>query len=173
MNRQQKENVIQGLGDKLTQSEAVFVINCQGMTVSQVQSLRFALEEKDSEMQVAKNRLIRIAIQDKPDCDVLSDKLVGQNAIVFANSDLTGTAKVLYDFSKNNKELDIVAGCYAAKLLDPKSVKTLAKLPSREVLLAQLCGVLNAPVTGFVVVLKQVLVKTLLVMKAIAEKKNA
>ena len=173
MNRQQKENVIQGLGDKIVNSEAVFVVNCQGMTVSQVQELRFALDDKNSEIQVAKNRLIRIAIQDKPECNLLSDKLVGQNAIVFANSDLTGTAKVLFDFSKDNEELDIIAGCYAAKLLDPKSVAALAKLPSREVLLAQLCGVMNAPVTGFVVVLKQLVVKMLLVMKAIAEKKNS
>ena len=173
MNRQQKENMVQGLGEKFLSHEASFIVNCQGLTVAQVQELRFALGEKNSQMQVAKNRLVRIAIQGKAECGQLSDKLRGQNAIVFAQSDLTGTAKVLYEFAKANEELEIIAGCYASQLLDKKSVETLAKLPSREVLLAQVCGTMKAPITSFVIVLRQLLVKTLLVMKAIAEKKNA
>lgn len=156
MNRQQKTNVVHGLSEKFAASEASFVVNCQGATVAQMQELRLALGAKNSELQVAKNRLVRIAIQSKPEIDVLSDQLRGQNAIIFAKSDLTGTAKILYDFAKKNEEFTIVAGCYDSKLLNKASVEGLAKIPSREILLAQLFGIMKAPITSFVVALDQI-----------------
>ena len=173
MNRQQKENMVQELGDKFASNEASFVVNCEGLTVPQMQELRFALKDKDGEVIVAKNRLVRLAVQGKADCHDLSDSLKGQNAVVFAKSDLTGIAKVLYDFAKENEKLEIVAGCYASKVLDRKSVEALAKIPSRDVLLAQLLGVMQAPVASFANVLRQLLVKSVLVVKAIADKKES
>lgn len=172
MNRQQKESVILGVSEKLAASEASFVVNYQGMSVAQVQQLRFALESKDGEMQVVKNRLVKLALKKEAGYESLEGVLQGQTAMVFAKSDLTGIAKTLYDFSRENEELEIVAGCYASRLLDKKSVETLAKLPSREVLLAQLLGTLQAPIAGFANVLRQLLVKTVLTVKAIAEKKE-
>lgn len=160
MNRQQKANLVQGLSEKFLTTEASFIVNCQGMTVAQIQNLRLALEAKNSEMQVAKNRLVRIAIQGKVESDILREKLVGQNAIVFAKSDLTGTAKVLHDFAKANEELKIVAGCYDSRLLDKAAVIVLASLPSREVLLARLFGTMMAPVTALAIVLKQIAEKS-------------
>lgn len=161
MNRQQKSGLVQGLGEKFASTEASFIVNCQGMTVAQIQELRLALGSKNSELQVAKNRLVRIAIQGRSECQPLVDLLVGQNAIVFANSDLTGTAKVLYDFAKKNEELKIVAGCYESKLLDKDAVGVLARLPSRDVLLAQLFGTMKAPITAFAVVLNEIMKKSL------------
>lgn len=161
MNRQQKSGLVEGLGEKFASTEASFIVNCQGMTVAQMRELRLALGAKNSEMQVAKNRLVRIAIQGKLECQPLVDMLVGQNAIVFANSDLTGTAKVLYDFAKKNAELKIVAGCYESKLLDKDTVGVLARLPSREMLLAQLFGTMKAPITAFAVVLNEIAKKSL------------
>lgn len=161
MNRQQKAGLVQGLNEKFMSTEASFIVNCQGMTVGQIQELRLALEAKNSEMQVAKNRLVRIAIQGRSECQPLVDMLVGQNAIVFAKSDLTGTAKVLYDFAKKNEELKIVAGCYESRLLDKETVGVLARLPSREILLAQLFGTMKAPITAFAVVLNEIRKKSL------------
>lgn len=172
MNRQEKESLIQDVSDKFASSEASFVVNCQGLTVSQVQALRFALEEKNGEMQVAKNRLVRIAVKGNSTYEALGSVLQGQNAIVFAKSDLTGVAKVLHDFSRENEEMEIVGGCYSSGLLDKKSVVALAKLPSREVLLAQLCGTLQAPIASFAGVLRQLVLQPVLVIKAIAEKKE-
>ncbi len=172
MNRQQKESLVQGVSKKFGEHEGSFIVNYQGMSVAQVQELRFALADKDSQMQVIKNRLVKIAVKESSDYEALGSVLQGQNAVIFAKSDLTGVAKVLYDFSKANEELEIVAGCYGSQLLDQKSVKTLAKLPPREVLLAQLCGTLQAPIASFANVLRQLLVKTVLTVKAIAEKKE-
>ncbi len=170
MNRQQKTSLIQGLSDNFQSIEASFIVNCQGMTVSQIQELRLALAAKNSKLQVAKNRLVRIAAQGNPEALLLIDKLVGQNAIVFAKTDLTGTAKVLYDFAKKNEELKIVAGCYSSRLLDKETVGVLARLPSRDILLAQLFGTMKAPITALVVVLKQIMEKSLEAQSPIGEK---
>lgn len=160
MNRQQKADLVQGLSEKFMATEASFIVNCQGLTVAQMQNLRLALESKNSEIQVAKNRLVRIAIQGKVESDVLREQLVGQNAIVFAKSDLTGTAKVLYDFARANEDLKIVAGCYDSRLLDKAAVTVLASLPSREVLIARLFGTMMAPITALAIVLKQIAEKS-------------
>ena len=168
-NRQQKAGLVQGLSEKFLSTEASFIVNCQGMTVGQVQELRLALGAKNSDMQVAKNRLVRIAIQGKSEYQPLVDKLVGQNAIVFAKSDLTGVAKVLYDFAKKNEEMKIVAGCYASRLLDKEAIGTLARLPSKEVLLAQLFGTMKAPITALAIVLNEIRKKSLGEEKSIGE----
>ena len=159
MNRQQKSSLIQWLSEKFTTSNVFFIVNCQGLTVSQMQALRLALDAKNSEMQVIKNRIVRIAIKENPDCKSLNSKLVGQNAIVFANADLTGTAKVLYDFAKSNEELKVVAGFYDSHLIDKDAVGVLARLPSRNILLSQLVGTIKAPITSLVVVLQQIVEK--------------
>ena len=156
MNRQKKSSLIKWLSDKFAETDVFFIVNCQGMTVAQMQELRFALDAKESAVQVVKNRLVRLAIQENPEVEVLKDKLVGQNAIVFAPSDLTGTAKVLYDFAKTNEELKIVAGFYDSQVLDKNTIDMLARLPSRNVLLAQLVGTINAPIVSLVVVLNQI-----------------
>ncbi len=159
MNRQQKEKLVQELNVKFDQNEASFVVNCQGMTVAQLHQLRLNLAKKDGELKVAKNRLTKLAIVKFSECDNLSAHMKGQNAVVFAKSDFTGVAKILYDFAKKNEELKIVAGCCEAQLFDKAGVAKLAKIPSREVLLAQLLGVLNAPIVQFACVINQVMQK--------------
>ncbi len=159
MNRQQKSDVVQSLSEKFNAAEASFVVNCQGLAVQQMQELRLSLGAKNSELCVAKNRLVRIAIEQNPAVVILKDALVGQNAIVFAKSDLTAVAKILYDFAQANEELKLVAGTYSSRLLDKNAICSLAKLPSRDILLAQLFGTMKAPITGLAVVLQQIIEK--------------
>ena len=149
MNRQQKE--------KFDQNEASFVVRCQGMTVAQLHELRLNLAKKDGQLKVAKNRLVKLAIVKSSECSNLGAQMKGQTAVVFAKSDFTGVAKVLHDFAKKNEELQIVAGCCEAQLFDKAGVAQLARIPSREVLLAQLLGVLNAPIVQFACVVNQVM----------------
>lgn len=156
MNRQQKETLIQELEQKFNQHEASFVVHCQGMTVAQMHELRVKLAKKDSEMKVAKNRLVKIAIEKTAGCIKLDDKMVGQTAVVFVKKDFTAIAKILRDFEKKNEELKIVAGCCESQLFDKAGVLKLATIPSREVLLAQLCGVLQAPIAQFTWIIDQV-----------------
>lgn len=157
MNRHQKENTVQGLSTKFTTNEAAFIVRFQGLTVSDLQELRFKLEQKDGEFKVAKNRLMKLAMTKEADCLGLGSLMKGQTGLVFVKSDFTGVAKVLADFAKKNTALEIVAGCCEAQLFDTAGVKQLATIPSREVLLARLCGTLNAVTAKFVYVLAQIL----------------
>ena len=172
MNRQQKDALVKSLETSFSGSQAAFLVNYQGMSVGQMQTLRFALDDQGGSIKVAKNRLVKIALKDVGQCESLSSLLQGQLAFVFASNDVTSVAKVLHDFAKENETLTVVAGCSESKFFDAQAVKVIASLPSREVLLAQLCGVLNGPKTSFVVVLRQLLVRFLLVLKAIEEKKS-
>ncbi|MBP7854820.1 50S ribosomal protein L10 [Candidatus Babeliales bacterium] len=156
MNRQQKEKLVQELHEKFAQNAASFVVHCEGMSVAQMHDLRTKLAKKESEMKVAKNRLVKLAIKQAEACVTLNDQMTGQTAVVFAKTDFTGVAKVLRDFEKKNQEMKIIAGCCEAQLFDHAGVARLATIPSREVLLAQLCGVLQAPIAQFTWIVNQV-----------------
>ena len=172
MNRQQKQDVIKGLGAKFVESSGSFLVSCQGLTVTQMQALRGELYDKGASVHVAKNRLVRIAIKESADCAQLDQYLQGQLAIVFAKSDVSAVVKTLDDFAKKHDALKLVAGCAERQIFDVDALKKLAKLPSREVLLAQLLGVMQAPTVSFVVVLRQMIVKLLLTLKAVEEEKR-
>ena len=160
MKKQQKQAAIENLEARFSNSQAAFLVNYQGMSVAQLKTLRFALDDKGGSLKVAKNRLAKLALKDVSNCHGLDSLLVGQLAYVFSKGEITSVAKVLVDFAKKNDKLKVVAGCSESKIYDAKSVAVLASLPSREVLLSQLCGVLNAPVVLFA-----------LAIKAVAEKK--
>jgi large subunit ribosomal protein L10 len=160
MKKQHKQAAIENLEARFSGSQGSFLVNYQGMSVAHLKALRFALADKGGSLKVAKNRLARLALKDVSSCKGLEELLVGQLAYVFSQGEVTSVAKVLVDFAKKNDKLKVVAGCSESKIYDAKSVATLASLPSREVLLSQLCGVLNAPVVLFA-----------LSIKAVAEKK--
>ncbi len=160
MKKQQKQAAIDNLEARFSNSQAAFLVNYQGMSVAHLKALRFALDDKGGSIKVAKNRLAKLALKDVSNCQGLDSLLVGQLAYVFSKGEITSVAKVLVDFAKKNDKLKVVAGCSESKIYDAKSVAVLASLPSREVLLSQLCGVLNAPVVLFA-----------LAIKAVAEKK--
>jgi large subunit ribosomal protein L10 len=172
MNKQEKQDVIKSLEAKFAASNGSFLVECQGLTVPQMQNLRGELYDKGAQVYVAKNRLVRIAVENSAECNDLSQYLKGQLAVVFAESDVTGVAKVIDVFAKENEKFQVVAGCCEKQILDAAGLKVLAKLPSREVLLAQLMGVMQAPTVSFVVVLRQLIVKLLLTLKAIEAKKS-
>lgn len=156
MNRQQKDNVIQELSQKFASNQAAFIVRCQGLTVGELHELRVKLEPKEGELKVAKNRLVKLAVAGSADCKTLSPMMTGQTAVVFAKSDFTGVAKVLHDFARKHESLEIVAGCCESQLFDKQGVVALAKVPSREVLLSRLCGVLQAPVAKMAYVVAQI-----------------
>ena len=160
MKKQLKQAAIDNLETRFSNSQGAFLVNFQGMSVAQLKTLRFALDDKGGSLKVAKNRLAKLALKDVRNCQGLDSLLVGQLAYVFAQGEITSVAKVLVDFAKKNDKFKVVAGCSESKIYDARSVFTLASLPSRDVLLSQLCGTLNAPVILFA-----------LAIKAVAEKK--
>jgi len=156
MKKQQKQSAIDSLETSFSSSNAAFLVNYQGMTVAQMKELRFELDDKGGSVKVAKNRLVRIALKEMSKCHGLDSLLIGQLAYVFAQDDMTSVAKVLSNFAKKNEQLTVIACCSESKIYDAKMVAVLGSLPSREALLSQLCGALNAPVTMFALSLKAI-----------------
>ena len=171
MNRQEKEQLVAQLNENLKSSSASFLVSVQGMPVSDIQRLKRKLHESNSKFKVAKVRLIKLAAKDVPGAQNFDSYLKNQLAIVFAGGEPTSTAKILYDFSKDTV-MNLVAGCFESKLLEKNQVEFMATLPPKEMLLAQLVCVLNSPLAGLVSVLNNVLVKPVLVLKQISNKKN-
>ena len=171
MNRQQKEQVVQNLCKSFSKNPALFVIGYKGLTVSDMQGLRKQLREKGGTLKVTKARLMKIAAGESGEAKSLVPYLKDQIGIVFASDESPAVAKVLHDFAKNHAGLQLVVGQLDAQLLDGNSIGRIAMLPSKEVLLAQVCGAINAPISGFVYVLNMQLVRLLSVLKQLDQKK--
>lgn len=142
--RPDKVATVGEIAEKMSGVEVVFVTEYRGLTVGALASLRGALRTVGGEHKVYKNTLARRAAVDTGN-SVLVDLLVGPSALTFVTGDAAATAKALKEFSKANPLLVIKGGVLAGKLLTAKDVEALADLPSREVLLAQLAGAIQAP----------------------------
>lgn len=172
MNRQEKSLVIDTLKNDFEKSHASFLVNFKGLTVAQLQKLRKELRGTDSSFKVAKARLVKIAAQDVAQTESLTPFLKEQIGVVFAFKDVPAVAKVLHNFAKQNEQCKLVAGCFESKALNEAAITRIALLPSREVLLAQLCGTLQAPIKGLVVALNQNILRLLWTLKQVSEKKQ-
>ncbi len=121
--------------------------------MQRIQSFVKQLRET-GEYKVVKNTLLKLALKDAG-IEGLDSVLEGTTAIALSKDDYTGSAKALCDFADKSKTFEIKAGFVDGKVIDVEAVKSLAKLPSKEVLVAQALSGLNAPITGFVTVLER------------------
>ena len=141
-----KKIIIDELLTVVNSSPFVLVFDYGGMTVGQFDDLRKELEEAGSQCQVAKNTYMNSAIKEAGLPDI-SHELKGQTAFVTGESDVCAAAKALKEFSKKTEKGQVKIGILDGEVLDTQQVANLAGLPSREVLLAQLLGVINEPAT--------------------------
>lgn len=172
MNRQHKAEIIKTLHTDFVGSSGAFIVGVQGLTVAQMQKLRSALRQKGGKLKVAKARLMKRAASGSVGPEALSPSLKGQIGLVFATKEAPAVARVLHDFSKNHDSLKLIGGCIDTMMLDSGSIARIATLPSREVLLAQVCGTLKAPTTQLVSLLNALLVSPLVALKQLEEKKK-
>lgn len=171
MNRQQKTDLIDHLRQEFADSKAAFLIGYQGMTVSDIHTLRKQLRASGNSMKVAKNRLAKRAIEGMEGASELAPALKSQLGIVFASEDPAAAAKILFEYAKTKQALELVAACIDKQLYSKEDIIALATLPPRAVLLAQLMGTMQAPVATYVSQLNQLVARLLYVMQATADKK--
>ena len=138
-----KESVAQ-LREHLAGSKTLIVSEYRGLTVKEIAEIRRALRKQDVSYRVVKNRLLRIAAQDTIG-EALSPLLTGPTAIAFGDDEST-TAKAVIDATRPYKVVTITGGILGDRAIDANGVRSLAALPSREVLLAKLAGGMQAPV---------------------------
>ena len=150
MNRAQKEATIEQLNRSFAASPHVFLTSFNGLTVNQASDLRQRIRKAGGRFAVVKNRLAKRAAAGTP-VEPLASRLRGPCALAMHGSDAVSLAKTLADFSKENPQLELVAGVIDAKeVLDGKSVRQLAALPGLPELRAQLLRLLQTPATSLV-----------------------
>lgn len=169
MNKQEKIKVVSELHEDLQQNEASFIINFRGLTVQQLQTLRKQLRQNDGSLKIAKARLMKRAAEGIEGIDPFKNYFKDQVGLVFAKQNFPALAKTLHDFAKQNQAFSIVAGFLESRVFDKNAVTQIAQLPPKEVLAAQLCGVLKAPVNNMVGILNMLTLRLIFVLKKAAE----
>ncbi len=168
--RDQKEQMMTSLLEKIQNSKSAVLVDYRGLKVKETEELRKALRVKSVEVTVAKNTLVKIALKKngiKFDESMFKKPL----AIAFAMDDEVAPAKEIDLFASKHEALEILGGILEKEMIDASAVKQLAKLPSREELLAKLVGTINAPVSGFVNVLAGNIRGLVTVLGAVRDKK--
>ena len=152
--RPEKANIVSDLSEKLNRSPFLLVTDYQRMKVDQFGELRNRLAPAGAEVRVVKNSFLKRAMEDSGMPDV-ADKLTGQTAIVMGQNDVAPVAKILKMFAAEFKIAALKIGVVDKEVLSTSDVEALAELPSREILLSQLLGLLLAPATRLVRVLNE------------------
>ncbi|MDZ5458945.1 50S ribosomal protein L10 [Azohydromonas lata] len=159
LNRNEKAAVVSDVAAQAAKSQTLALAEYRGLTVESLNKLRVTARAQGVYLHVLKNTLARRAVAGTP-FEVASESMVGPLIYGFSE-DAVAAAKVIADFAKGNDKLVIKAGAYAGKALDAEGVKALASIPSKEVLLSQLAGLLKAPIQ-----------RTAAVLAALAEKRG-
>jgi large subunit ribosomal protein L10 len=143
--RPEKVAVVDEVREKLAGADAALLTEYRGLTVKQLAELRRALRPAGGEYKVYKNTLVRFAAREVAE-DRLDSMLTGPTAITFVQGDPAAVAKALRDYAKGHPALVLKGGLLGDKIVTGKDVEALADLPSRDVLLGQLAGTLQAPI---------------------------
>lgn len=172
MNLAEKKKIVDDLNQRFSKFAIVIVSDYKGLDVSTINALRRKLKGENIEFQVVKNSLLTRA-SEQTDMDLLKDHFKGPNAVALSYDDPVAPAKILTDFAKENKALEIKVGVMNGKVLELNEIKALSGLPSREDLLAKLLAAFNAVPESFVRTLNEIPKKMLYLLSAVKEQKEA
>ncbi len=170
LNIEQKKAVVAEVAEQFNGAEAAVLAEYRGLSVSQMTELRGKARQAQIYVRVVKNSLTRRAIEGSG-YECLRDQLSGPLALAISK-DPVAVAKLLAEFAKDNEALKIRAGAMGGKLMSIEQVEALAKLPSREQLLATLVGTLQAPIAKFVRTLNEVPSKFVRALAAVRDAKG-
>ncbi|HOF52736.1 MAG TPA: 50S ribosomal protein L10 [Rhodoferax sp.] len=160
LNRSEKEAVISDVTGLAAKAQTLVIAEYRGITVADMTKLRVAARSAGVTLSVLKNTLARRAVAGSS-FEIVSDQMTGPLIYGFSE-DAVAAAKVVAEFAKTNDKLVIRAGAYGGRALDVNGVKQLASIPSKEVLLAQLLGLMQSPIS-----------RTARVLAALAEQRGA
>jgi large subunit ribosomal protein L10 len=175
MDRTSKEALATELRDKFARAKLSIFADYKGLKSGEADELRRALRAKDTEVKVLKNNIGRLIAKDGSlgnEANQLMDSVVGPTLVAFAYGDVAAAAKVISNYAKDHEALKIKDSLLGKKLLQSTEVSQLADLPSKEVLMAQLLGVMNGPARSFVTVLAAVPRGLVTVLSQIEKKKS-
>lgn len=170
--RPEKVAKVAELKELLADSKCVVLVDFCGLTVAQDTELRRKMREAGIRYNVVKNTLLRIAAAEAG-IEGLEPSLEKNTAIAVSQDDPVAVAKVVCEFAKANKVFEIKTGILDGKIINAETVKELAALPPKEVLVAKLLGSMNAPISGFVGVLQGTVRKVVYALDAVRQAKES
>ncbi len=167
--RSVKSELLDKYKEILKNKGGYFLVNSDKTDTSTISDLKMKLKEVDADYTVIKNTLFKVALQDTEQ-PLETQDLEGPTAIIYFNEDPTVPAKLVREIQKEKEVLYAKGGVYEGEFLSEQKVMQLAEIPSREVLLAQLVGTMNAPLTGFMNAITGNVKGLTVVLKGISEK---
>lgn len=166
-----RENLVDQIKGGIDKNTAVFVLNYSNLASPTLSNLRKNLSETGAEVIVSKNSLARVALEDLKQ-NKLAERLVGQTAFVWSSTDSVAISKILVKFAKECETFKVQGGLLEGRLLESDDIAKLSELPSREVLLANLLGTIQAPLTRLACALNAKSRDLLSILKQLSEKKG-
>jgi large subunit ribosomal protein L10 len=173
--KDKKAVIIEDLIEKLKKTSGLYVVDFAGMTVAQSIQLRRKLKDKGFLMQVAKNTLVKRALNEVENLDIPDDKLIGMSALIFGFNDPVTPAKILKEYTEKEK-IDIPklkVAIIEGQIYDGSQLKMLATLPTRDDMIASICGSLNAPISGIVGTINSLIRDVAYLVEEVAKKQAA
>ncbi len=153
MDRTEKQQELATLKEKLTNAKQIVIADHTGINVADLTVLRRKLRGAKSEFRVSKNTLLRLAVKDT-DLKILEKHFDGPTAVIFGYDEPALPAKILYDSIKESEKPKFKAYYFDGKVYGLETLKKMAELPSREVIVATLIGTVEGPITQFIMVLE-------------------
>ncbi len=150
-----KQPVVNEISERIKDAQAVVLVDHRGLTVAEDTELRKALRAEGVTYKVYKNTMMNFAFQGT-DFEQMKDLLNGPSALAVSKDDPAAPARVLYDFAKKAKALEIKGGVVEGKFYDNAGLSEIASIPSKEVLLSKLLGSMQSPIANFARVVKQI-----------------
>lgn len=154
-NRQLKEAKVSEIKEKLEKAQSVILSDYQGLTVEEDTELRQKLRASGVEYKVYKNKLVTLAAKELG-LEGITEFLEGPVSIAFGYEDVTVPARILSDFAKTHKKIELKAGIVQGDIYDAEKVKQLAAIPPKEVLIAKLLGSFKAPLSNLAYLLNAI-----------------
>lgn len=173
MIKQYKIDSVAELKDKISQYQNYVFTNYQGLTVEEMQGLKNKLRALKIEYKVVKNTFFRIAMKESGKTDLADMVYEFPLAVAMApqNADISQAVKIMYDFIKEKNKLVIKSSIIDNKIFDPKQLEVISKLPSRDVLIGKVVGLMKSPIIRLQRVLQGMPQKLILVLKEVEKKK--
>jgi large subunit ribosomal protein L10 len=151
-----KQQIVEELKQLLGEAEMALVLDYKGLSIKEMSDLRTRLQASNGICKVTKNTLMRRAIDGNSAWSELDSLLTGTNAFVLVKGDVGGAVKAVQSFQKDTKKSDVKGGLFEGKLLSQSDIKAIGDLPSKEVLMAQIAGAINAVATKLAVGINEV-----------------
>jgi large subunit ribosomal protein L10 len=149
---EEKQKVVEKLQERIDKAGLIIFTDYRGLNVEEMTTLRNRLRIPGVEYKVVKNTMMEFALRNCGYKEIV-DQIDGPNAVLFSDDDLVTPAKTIYEFIKERKKLEVKVGIVQGRVVVSERIKALADLPPKEVLLAQVLGTMQAPITSLVYVL--------------------